>query len=177
MAKRKDITGRDSYLLVLSRLWREWVYADSGSIMNTHTSATRRVSRPVLSAGSICNDRFAEYSGQRRRSRVVRWFYRPRIAGRFAKPLPEDRRHPLSRPSSNGGATMLPSSPWLLASQSTGLKERKAEGAPPNPWKWEIYRAGRSSPIKQSPVNFPTMAKASRAGKEALKRLLEKLYS
>ena len=47
----------------------------------------------------------------------------------------------------------------------------------PSPWKWEIYRAGRSSPIKQSPVNFSTMAMASRAGKEALKRLLEKLYS
>ena len=47
----------------------------------------------------------------------------------------------------------------------------------PNPWKWEIYRAGRSSPIKQSPVNFSAMAMASRAGKEALKRLVEKLYS
>jgi hypothetical protein len=29
-----------------------------------------------------------------------------------------------------------------------------------NPWKWEIYRAGKSSPIKQSPVNFSTMAMA-----------------
>jgi hypothetical protein len=47
----------------------------------------------------------------------------------------------------------------------------------PHPWKWEIYRAGRSSPIKQSPVNFSSMAVASRAGKEALKRLLEMLYS
>jgi len=53
----------------------------------------------------------------------------------------------------------------------------KSRGTPPNPWKWEIYRAGRSSPIKQSPVYFPTMAMANRAGKEALKRLLEKLYS
>ena len=53
----------------------------------------------------------------------------------------------------------------------------KNRGTGPNPWKWEIYRAGRSSPIKQSPVNFSTMAMASRAGKEALKRLLEKLYS
>jgi hypothetical protein len=32
-------------------------------------------------------------------------------------------------------------------------------------------------PIKQSPVNFSAIAMASRAGKEALKRLLEKLYS
>jgi hypothetical protein len=53
----------------------------------------------------------------------------------------------------------------------------KNRGRNPNPWKWEIYRAGRSSPIKQSPVNFATMATASRAGKEALKKLLEKLYS
>jgi hypothetical protein len=50
-------------------------------------------------------------------------------------------------------------------------------GTGPTPWKWEIYRAGRSSPIKQSPVTFSTMAMASRAGKEALKQLLEKLYS
>jgi hypothetical protein len=54
---------------------------------------------------------------------------------------------------------------------------KNSRGPGPNPWKWEIYRAGRSSPIKQSPVNFSTMAMASRAGKEALKRLLEKLYS
>jgi len=53
----------------------------------------------------------------------------------------------------------------------------KNRGRNPNPWKWEIYRAGRSSPIKQSHVNFATMATASRAGKEALKKLLEKLYS
>jgi hypothetical protein len=53
----------------------------------------------------------------------------------------------------------------------------KSRGTPPNPWKWEIYRAGRSSPIKQSSVYFHTMAMANRAGKEALKRLLEKLYS
>jgi hypothetical protein len=53
----------------------------------------------------------------------------------------------------------------------------KSRGTPPNPWKWEIYRAGRSSPIKQSPESFPSMAMANRAGKEALKRLLETLYS
>ena len=53
----------------------------------------------------------------------------------------------------------------------------KSRGTPPNPWKWEIYRAGRSSPIKQSSVYFHTMAMANRAGKEALKELLEKLSS
>jgi hypothetical protein len=51
----------------------------------------------------------------------------------------------------------------------------KNRANPPNPWRWEIYRAGRSSPIEQSPVYFETMATANRAGKEALKRLLEKL--
>jgi hypothetical protein len=53
----------------------------------------------------------------------------------------------------------------------------KNRGRLPNPWTWEIYRAGRSISIKKSPVNFATMATASRAGKEALKKLLEKLYS
>jgi hypothetical protein len=41
----------------------------------------------------------------------------------------------------------------------------------PNSWKWEIYRAGRSSPIKQSSVYFHSVATANRAGKEALKQL------
>ena len=47
----------------------------------------------------------------------------------------------------------------------------------PNPgsWKWQIYRAGRSSPIKQSSVYFSTMATANRAGKEEFKQLLDKL--
>jgi hypothetical protein len=53
----------------------------------------------------------------------------------------------------------------------------KNRGNPPDPWRWEIYRAGRSSAIKQSTVYFHTMAMASRAGKEALKGLLEKLYA
>jgi len=56
---------------------------------------------------------------------------------------------------------------------SSGEKPRKS----PDPWRWEIYRAGRSSAIKQSTVYFHTMAMASRAGKEALKGLLEKLYA
>jgi hypothetical protein len=53
----------------------------------------------------------------------------------------------------------------------------KNRGNPPDPWRWEIYRAGRSSAIKQSSIFFPTMAMASRAGKAALKGLLEKLYA
>jgi hypothetical protein len=45
----------------------------------------------------------------------------------------------------------------------------------PKPWRWEIYRAGRSNAIEQSAIYFETMAGASRAGKEALRQLLEKL--
>jgi len=45
----------------------------------------------------------------------------------------------------------------------------------PNSWRWEIYRAGRSSPIGQSPVFFRTMVAANKAGKAALKQLLSKL--
>jgi hypothetical protein len=45
----------------------------------------------------------------------------------------------------------------------------------PNSWKWEIYRAGRSIPIKKSSGCFGSMVMARRAGKEALKALLDKL--
>jgi hypothetical protein len=51
----------------------------------------------------------------------------------------------------------------------------KNRAPPPGSWKWEIYRAGRSSPIKQSSVYFHTMVTANRAGKETLKQLLDKL--
>ena len=53
----------------------------------------------------------------------------------------------------------------------------KLRAPPPNSWKWEIYRAGRTSAIEQSPLYFQTMTTASRAGKEALKQLLDKLHS
>ncbi len=46
---------------------------------------------------------------------------------------------------------------------------------PPNAWRWEIYRAGRSSPVRQSNSYFPTMVAASKSGKEALKQLLDKI--
>jgi hypothetical protein len=53
----------------------------------------------------------------------------------------------------------------------------KRRAPPPNPWRWEIYRAGRTSPIEHSSVYFQTMTMASRAGKVALKQLLVKLHS
>jgi hypothetical protein len=51
----------------------------------------------------------------------------------------------------------------------------KIRGSHPISWRWEIYRAGRSHPIGQSPVFFRTMAAANKAGKAALKELLAKL--
>jgi hypothetical protein len=48
----------------------------------------------------------------------------------------------------------------------------KNRALPPKSWRWEIYRAGRSSPIEQSKVLFESMTEASRAGKAALRLLL-----
>ena len=49
-------------------------------------------------------------------------------------------------------------------------KERK-------PWRWEIYRAGRDTPVDHSPVYFETVTMAHRAGKEAIKLFLAKRYA
>ena len=48
----------------------------------------------------------------------------------------------------------------------------KHRAAPPKLWRWEIYRAGRNSPIDSSSVRYETVSAANRAGKEALKQLL-----
>ena len=53
----------------------------------------------------------------------------------------------------------------------------KNRAPPPKAWRWEIYRAGNVSPIKQSSVYFDTTAAARRAGKEALNELLNKLFA
>jgi hypothetical protein len=53
----------------------------------------------------------------------------------------------------------------------------KLRALPPTPWKWEIYRAGKNNHVEQAPVHFSTMVAASRAGREALKQLLDKLPS
>jgi hypothetical protein len=44
-------------------------------------------------------------------------------------------------------------------------------------WRWEIYRVGNANPIKQSSIYFDTTAAARRAGKDALKELLNKLFN
>jgi hypothetical protein len=51
----------------------------------------------------------------------------------------------------------------------------KHRASPPNPWRWEIYRAGRVSPVERSYVYFGSRGTANVAGKEALARLLDKL--
>ena len=53
----------------------------------------------------------------------------------------------------------------------------KNRAPPPKAWRWEIYRAGNASSIRQSPIYFDTVMAARRAGKEALKKLLDKLFS
>jgi hypothetical protein len=44
----------------------------------------------------------------------------------------------------------------------------KNRGRPSAPWRWEIYRSGRNSPVKRSEGFFSTMSEADRAGKKAL---------
>ncbi len=48
----------------------------------------------------------------------------------------------------------------------------KNRAHPPKPWRWEIYRAGRNSPIVHSEAFFETASEATRAGKVALKAML-----
>jgi hypothetical protein len=48
----------------------------------------------------------------------------------------------------------------------------KNRARPPKSWRWEIYRAGRTSPIEHSEIFFESMTEANRAGKAALRLLL-----
>jgi hypothetical protein len=42
----------------------------------------------------------------------------------------------------------------------------------PKSWRWEIYRAGRTSAIEHSAIYFESMTEANRAGKAALRAML-----
>jgi hypothetical protein len=53
----------------------------------------------------------------------------------------------------------------------------KHRGRAPSPWKWEIYRSGRKSPVKQSDVYFSTVAEANRAGRKALSLFLSEFQN
>jgi hypothetical protein len=48
----------------------------------------------------------------------------------------------------------------------------KQRASPPKPWRWEIYRAGRSSPIRYSTDYFDSMSAARKTGQVALRLLL-----
>jgi hypothetical protein len=48
----------------------------------------------------------------------------------------------------------------------------KHRAPPPKSWRWEIYRAGRTSAIDHSEVYFESMTEANRAGKAALRLML-----
>jgi hypothetical protein len=45
----------------------------------------------------------------------------------------------------------------------------------PKPWRWEIYRAGRQSPIAHSDDYFESRSTANLEGKAALEQVLKKL--
>ena len=47
----------------------------------------------------------------------------------------------------------------------------KQRGSAAKPWRWEIYRAGRSTPVRKSPQFFATMAEATRYGKATLAQI------
>ena len=50
----------------------------------------------------------------------------------------------------------------------------KSRSKPPNPWRWEIYRAGHSRAVTQSTELFSTVSAAKKAGDQALAELFEK---
>jgi hypothetical protein len=50
----------------------------------------------------------------------------------------------------------------------------KSRSKPPNPWRWEIYRAGHSRAVTQSTESFSTVSAAKKAGDRALAELFKK---
>ena len=69
------------------------------------------------------------------------------------------------------GLSMLDKVGFDDADYSVVVKHR---GRPPNPWRWEIYRAGHSRPVAQSTEFFSTVSAAKKAGDRALAELFEK---
>jgi len=72
------------------------------------------------------------------------------------------------------GASTMNKLHYDRADYSVVVKNR---APPPKAWRWEIYRAGNVNPIKLSSIYFETTAAARRAGKDALKELLNKLFA
>ena len=63
---------------------------------------------------------------------------------------------------------------YARADYSVVVKNR---APPPKAWRWEIYRAGNANALKRSSIYFEITAAAKRAGKDALKELLNKLFA
>ena len=57
------------------------------------------------------------------------------------------------------------------ADYSVVVKRREK---PPKPWRWEIYCAGKATPVERSSVFFESMTEAAKEGKKALAELLAK---
>jgi hypothetical protein len=53
----------------------------------------------------------------------------------------------------------------------------KMRERPPKPWRWEIYRAGRKSPVARSAASFELSSTANVEGRAALVRFLQKLMA
>ena len=51
----------------------------------------------------------------------------------------------------------------------------KLRAVPPNPWRWEIYCAGKRLPIEHSETLFESRGVAQQEGKKALTQLLARL--
>jgi hypothetical protein len=52
----------------------------------------------------------------------------------------------------------------------------KRRAPDPKPWRWEIYRAGRTSPIESSKGSYASMSLALRDGKAALRLLMTRTH-
>ena len=99
-------------------------------------------------------------------------------------PILAERRKNRAGALSGGQQQMLAIGRALMSPMNKLYYERadysvvvKNRAPPPKAWRWEIYRAGNVNLIKQSSVYFDTTAAARRAGKDALKELLNKLFA
>lgn len=94
---------------------------------------------------------------------------------------PPDRA-PDRSPGAGSGASIGGSSRYeALRALNSGLERAdfsvvvKNRARMPTPWRWEIYRAGRQSPIAHSEQLFDSRGTANLEGKAALDQMLKKL--
>jgi len=91
-------------------------------------------------------------------------------------------RAPDRAPGAGSGAGIGGSSRYdALRALNSGLERAdysvvvKNRARMPKPWRWEIYRAGRQSPIAHSEQLFGSRSTANLEGKAALDEMLKKL--